>query len=328
MYTIRLPIDMPTTCYQIDNLAKTLLIEAPNHHTLLGLHEAACSDPCFLTELRDRVINLNFDCLPNWGIDGLRDPNDITKQNWFFFDPKSANKALFRYHCLDHEQLRAIISSALQDILGSQPAILGIGVYGSYLYGHYDHFRDIDAIVIAETATDIALDAIRYRDRRLAQIFRTSSHLRFDAYELGMTIIGQKALNRNNHSFIVTEAALLDTTITLSLGLCINAPPLTPFLIALNARKLVKWALSELLNDPIKTINLIDQAVKLRTMMHLQFPIIRFQGGDAPGFDWTSLTEQVADTTSLLEKCHELMKLILDDENAIRYSVCAKLGIL
>jgi predicted nucleotidyltransferase len=316
---------MSTMCHQIDSLAKTLLITAPHYPNLSDIYEVDCSDTLFLAELRDRVMDIIFDCLPNWGIDGLRDPKDITKQNWFFLDPKSADKAMLRYHCLDHGQLLAVISSALQDILGIESAVLGIGIYGSYLYGHFDDFRDIDVIVIAETTTDVALDAIRYRDRRLAQVFLAPCHLKFSTNELGMTIIGRSALNRRNHSFIVTEAALLDTTITLSSGLCINAPPLTPFLMTLNARKLVKWAISELLSNPIKTINLIDQALRLRTMMYLQFPSFRFQSDGILRFTWPSLMEQVTNTTYLLEKCHELMNLIMGDENTIRRAVYASL---
>ncbi|MBN1313148.1 MAG: hypothetical protein JXB30_17195 [Anaerolineae bacterium] len=314
---------MSATYYEIDNFAKTLLLEAPNHRNLLNSYQPDSSDPDFVRELHDRVMNLSFDCLPNWGINGLRDCNEIAKQNWFFLDPQQFSKAWFRYRCLDHALLRLVIASALEDILGIRVPILGIGVYGSYLYGQDDHFDDIDVLVIVDSSVDVALDAIRYRDRRLSRITRAPCEPECVTNELGMTIIGETALNSNNHSFIVTEAALLDATITLSSGLCINVPPLTPFLMALNARKLVKWAASEILDNPTKTLSLIDQAAKLRTMMYHQFPSMEFRGDGILGFAWA--VKESIDRETLLERCNKLMKLVLEDEDVIRQTVCASL---
>lgn len=291
---------MPTRYSQVDRLARLLLLQAPTYPSAQTLSPSARADPGFRKELCERVMQLDFDCLPNWGIDGLRNPSQVTKQNWFFLDRAFRRKALLRFRCLDTARLQTVLSSAVEYVIGATCPILGIGIYGSYLYGSSQQFRDLDVLVLIESPTDVAVDAVRCSDERLPYALRIDGAPTVCTTELGLTIIGRKALNRGNHSFIVTEAALLDSTITLSIGQCIDAPPLTPFLLTLNARKLVKWALGEIFVEPAKTLNLLDQVVRQRNMMCRQYTGIPFKGVSEMHYFQQSRTELTTDLTARL----------------------------
>lgn len=277
--------------------------------------------------IKSRIIDIKFDCTPNWGINGLRETDKITKNNWYFRDPSAKKVAEDRYGNIDQEKLKPILEGAVRDMVGSNASLIGYGLYGSYFYRRNALLpEDIDILLITGNIRCIAFDALKYRSSELKDIFINKSKLRPKTDEIGITIISEDELRPDNASFIVSDAALLDISTTFSQGKAINAPSLPPFIVIQNAQKIVNWGISSILSKPFSLLSRIDEAIRMRQMVLEEHPHV--------GFDKFAIEEALPskedillgmNDTQLIELSRSILNTLIADEEKVRSFIAERI---
>lgn len=275
--------------------------------------------------VRDRVLDIPFDCTPNWGINGVTTADNLGKNasNWYLQDPEFEARLIQRVANVDKTKLSKVVESATRDVVDDNLRLLGYSIYGSYLYGEYPTPpQDLDVLVIIDDIEGIALDALRYRYSRLKDVFHDpDTHTpRFN--DLGLTIISKDQLTPSNLSLIVTDAALIDVSTTYSYQHQVEAPEPPPFLLIGNAHKLVGWGLSLIGDDPNSTARRLDESLKMRRFVekknpNLGLPKFRLEDYLPSSEELTSITSE----NTLIELSRILMRLFNSDGTIIRQYV-------
>ncbi|MEA5418051.1 hypothetical protein VB712_02370 [Spirulina sp. CCNP1310] len=312
--------------YDKDVFVQKLLVDFP-FRVLSSNDRGLCDvDKDFLQDLCNRVAYVDFDYIPNWGINGLRaNIAGLKNQNWYRSTQYFKDKASRRFCMINHQRLQSILQEAVQDIIQSEATIQGYSIYGSYLYGHDEEFDDIDILLIVQSASNLALDALRYRHDDLKNVFAKPFETFDTSKMIGLTIISQDTLTTNNQSPIVTEAALLDVATGISFGQCVSAPLLTPFVILKDAQKLIGWGGSNVLKAPKKTLNMLDQAIRMRKWMVDIYSEIAFKETALDRFLYPNLINCIDSKNHIIEICIEVQKLLDEDEKLLRNLVAQKL---
>lgn len=299
-------------------------IDRASEKLLLGKTDEKVVDldlpPEIVESIKSRVIDLRFDCTPNWGINGVREANITTKKNWYFRDPSARKVAEDRYRNLDQDKLKFILDGAVRDMIGPKANLIGYGLYGSYFYRRNALLpEDIDILLITDNTRCVAFDALKYRSSGLKDIFINKSKFRPKTDEIGITIVSEDELRPNNASFIVNDASLLDISTTFSQGKTVNAPPLPPFILIQNAQKIINWGISSILSKPFSLLGRIDEAIRMRQMVLEEYPHV--------GFDKFGVEEALPskedillgmNDTQLIELSRSILNTLIADEEKVR----------
>lgn|GEM_PF-5597385 len=276
-------------------------------------------------QVRDRVLDIPFDCTPNWGINGVTPANNLGKMasNWYLQDQEFATRLTQRVANVNEPKLTKVVETATKDIVGEDLNFLGYSIYGSYLYGEETTPpEDLDVLVIVDDIEGIALDALRYRHNGLKDVFHDPSKHSPRVNDLGLTIVSKDQLRPGNLSLVVTDAALLDVSTTHSYGHQVEAPEPPPFLLIGNAHKVVGWGLSLIGDDPTSTARRLDESLKMRSFVEKKNPNlglskVRLDDHLRPSESIASIT----DVNTLINLSRSLMKLLNDDTMIIRQYV-------
>ncbi len=297
--------------YKIDQEAKRLLLSGQE------------IDPAASEEVRQRILDIAFDCTPNWGIRGFKvsDNHAKTSRNWYTSDDEEVRiRAAIRQQNIDEEALRITIQQAVSDIVGSSARVAGFGIYGSYLYREVDQPpEDLDVLVLVDDVTGVALDALRYRVSNIRNNLIDEKLFSPQTNDLGLTIISKDQFNPYNQSMIITDAALLDVSTTYSYGVQVDAPTPPPFVIIHNAEKLVGWGLSSLGSKQTSTASRFNEALRMRALVAATSPHLGLEEFQLQ--DYLPSAEELLrgiSTTSLLELSKVVSNLLKLDEQRIR----------
>ncbi|MDQ3099485.1 MAG: hypothetical protein M3Q44_07105 [bacterium] len=154
--------------FEIDQIALQCLIDDP---ASVMLPESVDSRD-IADQVRHRIVKIEFDCTPNWGIRGIQQADNSQKRNWYFRDLQSRKTAQERYANIDLLRLEDIVSHANEDLVDTQSRVVGLGLYGSYFYRRNALLpEDLDVLVITEGTPNVAIDALRYRSSDLRRIY-------------------------------------------------------------------------------------------------------------------------------------------------------------
>ncbi len=275
--------------------------------------------------VRDRVLDIPFDCTPNWGINGVVVANNLGKaaSNWYLQNPEYEARLTQRVANIDKNKLSRVVQIATRDIIDDNLNILGYSIYGSYLYGESTiPPEDLDVLVIIDDIEGIALDALRYRYSNLKDVFHDPNIHTPRVNDLGLTIVSKDQLRPSNLSLVVTDAALIDVSTTHSYYHQVEAPEPPPFLLIGNAHKLVGWGLSLIGDDPRSTARRLDESLKMRNFVdkknpNLALPKFKLEEYLSPSENLTSITNE----NILIGLSRILMKQLNDDGTIIRQYV-------
>lgn len=297
--------------YKIDQEAKRILL---NGHEI----NTAPSE-----EVRQRILDIPFDCTPNWGIRGIKTADNHAKMshNWYTVNDEEVNsRAAMRQQNIDEEALQTTIQQAVSDIVGSSAEVAGFSIYGSYLYREAAQPpEDLDVLVLIDDVTGIALDALRYRVPNIRDNLIDEKLFSPQTNDLGLTIISKEQFNPYNQSMIVTDAALLDTSTTYSYGIQVDAPTPPPFVMIHNAEKLVGWGLSSLGSKQTSTASRFNEALRMRDLVATTSPHLGLEEFQLQ--DYLPPAEELLrgiSTISLLKLSRVVSNLLKLDEQRIR----------
>lgn len=307
------------------------LIDRASERLLLSKTNAEVIDVDLPSEIvktiKSRVIDIRFDCTPNWGINGLKDAENAAKKNWYFRDPSAKKVAEDRHGNIDQKRLKPILESAVKDMVGPSASLVGYGLYGSYFYRRNALLpEDIDILLITGNTRCVAFDALKYRSSELKDIFINKSKLRPKTDEIGITIVSEDELRPDNASFIVADAALLDISTTFSQGKTVDAPPLPPFIVIQNAQKIINWGISSILSKPFSLLSRIDEAIRMRQMVLEEYPHV--------GFDKFAIEEALPskedillgmNDTQLIELSRSILNTLIADEEKVRNFIAERI---
>ncbi len=262
---------------EIDRLAESALMASGDENWSKGDPVTGDSPNLIST----RVMEIPFDCTPNWGIHGLTRANNDIKGNWYRRDPEIDERYRKRVRNVNTQKLGHVVLEAIGDIVGGGASVLGYSFYGSYLYREaYSPPEDLDVIVIVKSDMQIAYDALRYRSKGLKSVFFDRSYPIPSTDDMGLTIISENVVTPSNRSYIVTDSALLDTSTTYSVGRQITADQIPPFVLMHNAQKILRWGISTLQDKPTSTLSRIDEAFRMRDMVVHDNPHLGLQSFD------------------------------------------------
>jgi predicted nucleotidyltransferase len=276
---------------------------------------------CDLEAIKQRVMDVPFDCTPNWGIIGTQSANNGWKHNWYTRDRRIRERAEDRINNIDFGLLNDFVTDATKYLTSSEAEVAGFGVYGSYLYREAVYPPDdLDILVIAKGVQGVVLDSLRCRNDQLQQVFRDRALSVLRTKEMGLTIISEEQFHPKNRSYIVTDAALLDTSTTYSHNMQVQAPRLSPFVITLNALKLVHWGLSTISDAPISTSSRIDEAMRMREMVIDENPQLGLRPFEIMDYMPDSSRRMVAglEEEELLGISKIMIRILENDERHIR----------
>lgn len=311
--------------FEIDALAQACLIGSKSKL----VQEEELDNPALVDEVRHRILTINFDCTPNWGIHGIRAANNVPKKNWYLRDPEVAETARERYNNLDITVLKEVLGRATKDVLGENFCVVGFGIYGSYIYRRGEVLPgDLDVLILADGAKEVAVDALRYRSSDLRGIYKNPGLITTSTDELGLSVVSVDSFNPKNVSYIVTDCALLDISTTISHDLQVDAAPLPPYILIQNAMKIVRWGVSVLLDKPQTLVSRMDEALRMRQMLVsdnrtlclADFPKIERLPTD------TNALAKIGDA-ELIERARIMLHILEEDEQRIRQSVAASISI-
>lgn len=262
-----------TSSYTLNKAAEKILLSCPTN-----VSEVQLSIPeDFKESVRARVLELCFDCTPNWGIEWVQDSEWVEKRNWYFLDPYAKMIASERLNNIDIGKLSQIVNRVVKDIVDEHEEVSGFGLYGSYFYRRNSLLpEDLDIFMIVKNSSNVTLDALRYEDPDLRKIYKNKAKQSPASQEIGFSIVSEDALNPITQSYIVTDCALLDTSTTLSHWKTVKTKPLPPFLLIQNAQKIIRWWIASILSKPFSLLSRIDEAIRMRKMVIVQFPMISF----------------------------------------------------
>jgi hypothetical protein len=301
---------------EIDTLAKNFLIAKKTTFSKYdGIDNKKTID-----EIKDRILTVNFDCTPNWGIEGVTDVDRTPKMNWYLRDPEIAAIAQERYNNLDTRLLRKILVRATNDLAGNEVNMIGFGIYGSYIYRKNGLTpEDLDVFVITDSDIDVEMDALRYRASDLTQIFKDQSLAKISSNELGLSIISSNFFNKKTRSYMVTDCALLDISTTISHESQVKAKPLPPYIIIQNAIKMVNWGVSAILYKPQTLTSRLDEAIRMRNMLTETKPELFLDKLPKLNRLPTDPKKLIKMTDSeLIERAKEFSAILIKDKKQIR----------
>ncbi len=232
-------------------------------------------DKNIANDVRGRLMTIGFDCTPNWGIKGTRDSKNAVKRNWYLRDPQQRQAAIERYKNIDPEKVKPILAQAVSDFVGVDAQLIGFGMYGSYFYRRNALLpEDLDIFVLVDGVRNVAIDALRYRDTSLKDIYINKAKIIPKSDEFGISIVSTDCLRPDNPSYVITDCSLVDISTTFSHGQMVDAKDLPPFVISLNAQKIVHWGISSILDKPFSLLSRIDEAIRMRNMLLTDHPEI------------------------------------------------------
>jgi predicted nucleotidyltransferase len=294
----------------------------------ISVHSSPEDGESDLESIKHRVMEIPFDCTPNWGVIGTQSANNGWKHNWYTRDRRVRKRAEERIDNIDFGLLDNFVTDATKNLTSPEAEVAGFGIYGSYLYREAIHPPDdLDILVIAKGVQGVVLDSLRYRNDQLQKIFLDKALTVPRTKEMGLTIISEEQFHPKNRSYIVTDAALLDTSTTYSHNIQVQAPRLSPFVITLNALKLVHWGLSTLPVAPISTTSRIDEAIRMREMVIDENPQLGLRPFDVMDYIPDSSRRMVTglEEEELLGISKIMIRLLENDERHIREYTAEKL---
>jgi hypothetical protein len=118
---------------------------------------------------------------------------------------------------------------------------------------------------------------------------------------------------------------LVDVATGVSVGQCVSAPLLTPFVILKNAQKLIGWGGANVLKAPKKALGLIDQVIRQRNWMIAQYKEISFKETFLNQFLFPVLKHNIGNKNYMLEICYKVQKQLREDERFLRDAVIREL---
>lgn len=305
-----------------DSIATKVLMGTYKNHKEL--------DKIVVDDVRTRIITLGFDCTPNWGIKGYKNSEGIKKRNWYFRDPHYHKTAVERHNNIDINKIQPILAQATTDLVGSEANMVGFGLYGSYFYRRNALLpEDLDVFILVEGAQNIAIDALRYRDSKLRDIYKNKSRVLPRSNEVGVSIVSIDCLTPENRSYIVIDCALVEISTTFSHGQTVDAIELPPFVIVHNAQKILNWGISSILHKPFSLLSRIDEAIRMRIMLiedHPEIDLDQFAiENSLPSKEEILLG---MNDEHFLEMSRALINVLHEDEIRIRESIARSFNVL
>lgn len=214
-------------------------------------------------EIRNRVLNITFDCTPNWGI--LWAKESLQKENWYFLDNKLKNNYYERIKLLNVKKIEELLYTALENIIWKKLKIEWFSIYWSFLYSLDNIINDLDVLILISWKNWITYDALKYPFDKNLNLFFNSFNINKD--ELWLTIISIDELNKNNKNYIITDSALVDKWTTFNVWKWINSLQIPDFIINQNSQKLINWGISSLYNSNETILKRISESLFMRDYM-------------------------------------------------------------
>ena len=214
-------------------------------------------------EIRNRVLNITFDCTPNWGI--LWAKESLQKENWYFLDNKLKSNYYERIKLLNVKKIEELLYTALENIIWKKLKIEWFSIYWSFLYSLDNIINDLDVLILISWKNWITYDALKYPFDKNLNLFFNSFNINKD--ELWLTIISIDELNKNNKNYIITDSALVDKWTTFNVWKWINSLQIPDFIINQNSQKLINWGISSLYNSNETILKRISESLFMRDYM-------------------------------------------------------------
>ena len=267
-------------------------------------------------EIRNRVLNITFDCTPNWGI--LWAKESLQKENWYFLDNKLKNNYYERIKLLNVKKIEELLYTALENIIWKKLKIEWF--YWSFLYSLDNIINDLDVLILISWKNWITYDALKYPFDKNLNLFFNSFNINKD--ELWLTIISIDELNKNNKNYIITDSALVDKWTTFNVWKWINSLQIPDFIINQNSQKLINWGISSLYNSNETILKRISESLFMRDYMIKRWRIDFLSEFNKEDFlinlksKWTS---------ELLTLAFQILDLLKEDEIKIRKNQLLKI---
>ena len=269
-------------------------------------------------EIRNRVLNITFDCTPNWGI--LWAKESLQKENWYFLDNKLKNNYYERIKLLNVKKIEELLYTALENIIWKKLKIEWFSIYWSFLYSLDNIINDLDVLILISWKNWITYDALKYPFDKNLNLFFNSFNINKD--ELWLTIISIDELNKNNKNYIITDSALVDKWTTFNVWKWINSLQIPDFIINQNSQKLINWGISSLYNSNETILKRISESLFMRDYMIKRWRIDFLSEFNKEDFlinlksKWTS---------ELLTLAFQILDLLKEDEIKIRKNQLLKI---
>ena len=269
-------------------------------------------------EIRNRVLNITFDCTPNWGI--LWAKETLQKENWYFLDNKLKNNYYERIKLLNVKKIEELLYTALENIIWKKLKIEWFSIYWSFLYSLDNIINDLDVLILISWKNWITYDALKYPFDKNLNLFFNSFNINKD--ELWLTIISIDELNKNNKNYIITDSALVDKWTTFNVWKWINSLQIPDFIINQNSQKLINWGISSLYNSNETILKRISESLFMRDYMIKRWRIDFLSEFNKEDFlinlksKWTS---------ELLTLAFQILDLLKEDEIKIRKNQLLKI---
>ena len=269
-------------------------------------------------EIRNRVLNITFDCTPNWGI--LWAKESLQKENWYFLDNKLKNNYYERIKLLNVKKIEELLYTALENIILKKLKIEWFSIYWSFLYSLDNIINDLDVLILISWKNWITYDALKYPFDKNLNLFFNSFNINKD--ELWLTIISIDELNKNNKNYIITDSALVDKWTTFNVWKWINSLQIPDFIINQNSQKLINWGISSLYNSNETILKRISESLFMRDYMIKRWRIDFLSEFNKEDFlinlksKWTS---------ELLTLAFQILDLLKEDEIKIRKNQLLKI---
>jgi len=269
-------------------------------------------------EIRNRVLNITFDCTPNWGI--LWAKESLQKENWYFLDNKLKNNYYERIKLLNVKKIEELLYTALENIIWKKLKIEWFSIYWSFLYSLDNIINDLDVLILISWKNWITYDALKYPFDKNLNLFFNSFNINKD--ELWLTIISIDELNKNNKNYIITDSALVDKWTTFNVWKWINSLQIPDFIINQNSQKLINWGISSLYNSNETILKRISESLFMRDYMIKRWRIDFLSEFNKEDFlinlksKWTS---------ELLTLAFQILDLLKEDEIKIRKTQLLKI---
>ena len=269
-------------------------------------------------EIRNRVLNITFDCTPNWGI--LWAKESLQKENWYFLDNKLKNNYYERIKLLNVKKIEELLYTAFENIIWKKLKIEWFSIYWSFLYSLDNIINDLDVLILISWKNWITYDALKYPFDKNLNLFFNSFNINKD--ELWLTIISIDELNKNNKNYIITDSALVDKWTTFNVWKWINSLQIPDFIINQNSQKLINWGISSLYNSNETILKRISESLFMRDYMIKRWRIDFLSEFNKEDFlinlksKWTS---------ELLTLAFQILDLLKEDEIKIRKNQLLKI---
>lgn len=234
--------------FEIDNLVTNILIWKNFDFTKIT------------DEVKQRVLDITFDCTPNWWI--LWISEKIEKENWYFLDEELKNNYFERIKLLNIENIYKELQKILEDLVWKWLKIEWFSIYWSFLYSLDKIPNDLDILLLVSWINWLTYDALKYSLDINSKIF--NNNFKTKNNEIWLSIISIDEINDKNKSYILTDSALVDKSTTFTIWNWINSLKIPNFILNQNSQKIVNWWISTLYDNNETIKKRITEALFMR----------------------------------------------------------------